>query len=82
MPNTQRLVILSVAFSFCIWGAVGVRTGALLPDIVKEFALSVTQAGLLIGFWSASFVVGSWISARLVRQIPLETILVGAVLRH
>ena len=78
MPNTQRLVILSVAFSFCIWGAVGVLTGALLPDIVKEFALSVTQAGLLIGFWSASFVVGSWISARLVRQIPLKTILVGA----
>lgn len=78
MPPNQRLVIISVALTFIVWGAVGVLTGALLPDITRDFALSTTSAGLLIGFWSASFVAGSWLSARLVRRMPLKTILIGA----
>ena len=78
MQTTQRLVIVSVAGAFCLWGVVGVLIGALLPDIRHAFSLSTTQAGILIGVWSASFVVGSWVSARCVRLFRLNTIFVTA----
>ena len=68
--------MLSVACAFCLWGAVGVLTDALLPDIRNTFSLSATQAGLLIGVWSGSFVVGSWLSARCAQIFRLNTIFV------
>ena len=78
MPRSQYLIMLSVACAFCLWGAVGVLTGALLPDIRNTFSLSATQAGLLIGVWSGSFVVGSWLSARCAQIFRLNTIFVVA----
>ena len=78
MPRSQYLIMLSVACAFCLWGAVGVLTDALLPDIRNTFSLSATQAGLLIGVWSGSFVVGSWLSARCAQIFRLNTIFVVA----
>lgn len=78
MPRSRYLIMLSVACAFCLWGAVSVLTGALLPDIRNTFSLSATQAGLLIGVWSGSFVVGSWLSARCAQIFRLNTIFVVA----
>jgi len=78
MPRSQYLIMLSVACAFCLWGAVGVLTGALLPDIRNIFSLSATQAGLLIGVWSGSFVVGSWLSTICAQIFRQNTIFVVA----
>lgn len=78
MDATQHRVLVSVILAFCLWGAIGVLTGALLPDIMASFRLSATQAGFLISFWSVSFVVGSWISAKIVNHYRLNTIFIVA----
>ena len=78
MQHFQTRILWSVIGAFCIWGAIGVLTGALLPDIMATFTLSATQAGILISFWSISFVAGSWISARVIKNYPLNTIFVVA----
>jgi len=55
MDRSQRRIVFAIAITFCFWGAIGVLTGALLPDIMGDFDLSATQAGFLISFWSISF---------------------------
>lgn len=78
MQHSQTKILWLVVGAFCIWGAIGVLTGAVLPDIMETFALSTTQAGILISFWSISFVVGSWVSARVIKVYSLNTIFVVA----
>lgn len=78
MESTQYRVLVSVICSFFLWGSIGVLTGALLPDIMKSFGLSTIHAGLLISFWSVSFVIGSWVSARIANLYKLNTIFIVA----
>lgn len=78
MESTQYRVFIAVICSFCLWGAIAVLTGTLLPNIITSFDLSTIQAGLLISFWSVSFVIGSWISARVLNFYKLNTIFIVA----
>jgi fucose permease len=76
MPSAQFRVLTSVIFAFCLLGVTGPLTGALLPDIMRSFSLTTTQAGILIAFWSLSFGIGSMISARMSEHFKLNNIFI------
>ena len=78
MAPRQLRILATVICSFILWGAIGVITGALLPDIMQSFDLSTWDAGILVSFWSACFVVGSWATARLVNFYRLNVIFIVA----
>ena len=71
-------ILTTVICSFVLWGAIGVLTGALLPNIMQSFALSTLDVGVLVSFWSACFVAGSWATARLVSFCRLNSIFIAA----
>ena len=78
MPPRQFRILTTVICSFVLWGAIGVLTGALLPDIMQSYALSTLDVGVLVSFWSACFVAGSWATARLVNFCKLNAIFIAA----
>ena len=78
MTPRQYRILTTVICSFVLWGAIGVLTGALLPDIMQSFALSTLDVGVLVSFWSACFVAGSWVTARLVGFCKLNVIFIAA----
>ena len=78
MTPKQSRILATVICSFVLWGAIGVLTGALLPNIMSSFALSTLDVGVLVSFWSACFVAGSWVTARLVSFCRLNSIFIAA----
>ena len=78
MTPRQYRILTTVICSFVLWGAIGVLTGALLPNIMQSFALSTLDVGVLVSFWSACFVAGSWVTARLVSFCRLNLIFIAA----
>jgi fucose permease len=76
MPSAQFRVLACAIFAFCLLGVGGPLTGALLPDIMRSFSLTTTEAGILLAFWSLSFGIGSMISARVSGHFKLNTIFI------
>ena len=66
-------IFLTTSVSFFIWGIVGVSLGVILPDVSRDFNLSLSSAGTLFVVWSVGFSLGSVCAARMLRTfVPLS----------
>ncbi|WP_372425308.1 MFS transporter [Salinarimonas chemoclinalis] len=65
----------AVAFSFFVWGVLGVLVGSILPEVVAELSLSSFEAGLIFVVWSFGFAIGSAAAERLLRLAPAHRLL-------
>ena len=74
----QRTLAAACAFSFLIWGMVGLAIGALLPAAVSTFSLSPIQGGMIFVVWSLGFSVGSLAAQRLLNVVGAARLLLAA----
>ena len=78
--NTHVLFFISIYFIMFITGLVVLSTGAILPEIVREFDISYDMAGLLLSLQAIGNVSAVVISGFLSDIIGKKIVLVGGSL--
>ena len=74
--NTMRLNIWGNYFGFIVMGMIVVSFGSIMPYIRETFSLSFEQGGLILAFFSGSYLINGMISGIIVDKIGQKPVLV------
>lgn len=74
--DTMRLNIWGNYFGFVVMGMIVVSFGSIMPYIRETFSLSFEQGGLILAFFSGSYLVNGMISGIVVDRIGQKPVLV------
>ena len=76
MKPSNNLIIWGNYFGFIVMGMIVVSFGSIMPYIRDEFALSFENGGLILAFFSGSYLINGMLSGWLVDLVGKKSILV------
>jgi len=76
MKSTNKLIIWGNYFGFVVMGMIVVSFGSIMPYIRTEFKLSFENGGLILAFFSGSYLINGILGGWLVDKVGKKVILV------
>ena len=76
MKPSKKLIIWGNYFGFIVMGMIVVSFGSTMPYIRDEFSLSFEKGGMILAFFSGSYLINGMLSGWLVDQMGKKAVLV------
>ena len=76
----MRLVVILSSASFAVFGACLTLPGTLLPVLVPQFEMRLVEAGSMLAFQPAAYLVAVMFAARILQRIGMRAFLIGSVI--
>jgi fucose permease len=76
MKSSSKLIIWGNYFGFVVMGMIVVSFGSTMPYIREELSLSFEKGGMILAFFSGSYLLNGMLSGWLVDQIGKKAVLV------
>ena len=76
MKPSNKLIIWGNYFGFIVMGMIVVSFGSTMPYIRDEFSLSFEKGGMILAFFSGSYLINGMLSGWLVDQMGKKAVLV------